>query len=103
MAFIIKFYEPRAPYGEFSNFLVRSIVVNGITWPVGTEQFFQAMKTLDKDMQEYIRTKLSRPGQIKNFCSPGGSMGPMRADWDESLPGLSDKQIEFWRDRKSVV
>ena len=103
MAFIIKFYEPRAPYGEFSNFLIRSIVVNGVTWPIGTEQFFQAMKTLDTDMQEHIRTKLTRPGQIKNFCS-------REAAWARCVPtgtsrSLSERraECEFFSDDKGLV
>ena len=100
---VIKFYEVGAPYGELSNFYVRSIVVNSLTWPVGVEQAFQAMKTLDKDMQEYIRIKLTRPGQIKNFCSPGGGMGPMRPDWEHSVQGLDAAALQVFTDDRGLV
>jgi predicted NAD-dependent protein-ADP-ribosyltransferase YbiA (DUF1768 family) len=99
----IKFYHVHEPYGEFSNFLVRPIDVNDLTWPVGTEQFFHAMKTKDAAMQEHIRTKLSRPGQIKNFCGPGGGMGTLREDWDYSVQGLAPELIERFSDEQGIV
>lgn len=79
----IKFYHSQEPYGELSNFYVRSIVVGGVTWPVGTEQYFQAMKTQDDAIQEHVRTKLTRPGQIKNYCS---TQITLRPDWEDSVP-----------------
>jgi predicted NAD-dependent protein-ADP-ribosyltransferase YbiA (DUF1768 family) len=100
---VIKFYEARGPYGEFSNFYVRSIVVNNLTWPIGTEQYFQAMKSDDPDVHEYVRTKLSQPGQIKNWCSPGGAGNiTLRADWEESVQ-VGDELRKRFSDGQGVV
>lgn len=40
----ISFYEPKAPYYEFSNFYkCKNLVIEGTTW-ITTEQYFQAQK-----------------------------------------------------------
>ena len=98
-----KFYHVQGPLGILSNFLIRPITVEGIVWPVGTEQFFQANKTQDAAMREHIRTKLTRPGQIKNFCSPGGGMGPLRPDWEYAVSGLAPEVIARNSDERGVV
>lgn len=103
MSATIKFYEAHGPYGEFSNFYVRAITINGIVWPVGTEQYFQAMKSMDPDVQEFVRTKLVRPGQIKRWCSPGGNgQLQLRSDWDESVP-VGPKLVEQFSDSEGIV
>lgn len=100
---VIKFYHAKDLYGEFSNFYVRPIVINGITWPVGTEQYFQAMKSEDEEVQEFVRTKLVRPGQIKNWCSPGGAGNlTLRPDWDTSVP-VTPALTERFSDAQGVV
>jgi predicted NAD-dependent protein-ADP-ribosyltransferase YbiA (DUF1768 family) len=95
----IKFYDSKEPYGEFSNFYVRSIVTNGLEWPVGVEQFFQAMKSEDPDIQEHVRTKLTRPGQIKNYCS---NQVALRSDWEYVVP-VPDRLEGQFRDEQGVV
>lgn len=96
----LKFYESKGPYGEFSNFFVRSIVVDNLQWPVGTEQFFQAMKSDDPDVREYVRTKLSRPGQIKNFCT---NQVKLRADWELVVEVGPQLEVHFSDERGLVV
>lgn len=105
---VIKFYEARAPYGEFSNFYVRPITIGPpvappVIWPVGTEQYFQAMKSMDPRVHEHVRTKLTRPGQIKNWCSPGGAGNVrLRDDWENSMD-VSDEQRRRLSDDRGVV
>ncbi len=103
MPTVIKFYHAKEPYGEFSNFYVRPIVVGNLNWPVGSEQYFQAMKSDDPDVQEFVRTKLSRPGQIKNWCSPGGAGSlTLRADWEDSVT-ITAKLVEQFSDDQGIV
>ena len=100
---VIKFYGRNNPYGEFSNFYVRPIVIENVTWPVGTEQYFQAMKSEDPDVQEHIRTKLTRPGEIKDYCSGGAGKVKLRADWDASIMGLSPEALKLFTDEQGLV
>lgn len=96
---IIKFYEARAMYGEFSNFFVRPIIINGVTWPIGTEQYFQAMKSDDPEVQEHVRTQLTRPGQIKNYCT---NQITLRPDWEHSVQ-VTDELRERFSDEQGTV
>ncbi len=50
----IKFYSVAEAYGEFSNFALFPIKINGKTWQT-TEHYFQAQKFEDKDYQEKIK------------------------------------------------
>jgi predicted NAD-dependent protein-ADP-ribosyltransferase YbiA (DUF1768 family) len=97
---VIKFHLPRGPYGEFSNFYVRPIVVENLNWPVGTAQFYQAMKLANDDAQEHVRTKLSQPGQVRSYCS---QQTQLRADWEDSVSGLSPKALETFTDDSGLV
>ncbi len=50
----IRFYSERAEWGEFSNFALYQIKMNGKVWP-SSEHYFQAQKFEDKNDQEKIR------------------------------------------------
>lgn len=50
----IKFYSETAQWGEFSNFALYPIKLNGKTWPT-TEHYFQAQKFEDKTYRSKIR------------------------------------------------
>lgn len=74
----IKFYRPREPFGEFSNFSRHPIKLDGYTWKT-TEHYFQA--------QKYINT--SRFEMIANAATPkeAAELGrdrsvPLRKDWE---------------------
>lgn len=51
----IKFYSEKAKWGEFSNFALYPIKINGVVWPT-TEHYFQAQKFEDKTYVSKIRT-----------------------------------------------
>ena len=55
----IKFYSEKGQWGEFSNFSLHQVKLNGKTWPT-SEHYFQAQKFEDKNYQEKIR-KCSSP------------------------------------------
>ncbi|WP_299674626.1 NADAR family protein [uncultured Dokdonia sp.] len=54
----IKFYSEKAQWGEFSNFSLYQVKLNGKTWPT-SEHYFQAQKFDDKNYQEKIRKSAS--------------------------------------------
>lgn len=71
--------------GEYSfllNFYEHPIDYRGKIWPT-SEHAYQAMKTLDKDEQEKVRTQ-STPGQSKR----SGRQVTLRSDWE-------DVKVEF--------
>lgn len=51
---IIKFYSEKAEWGEFSNFALYPLKINGKTWAT-SEHYFQAQKFENKTYQEKIR------------------------------------------------
>jgi len=95
----IKFYYPNEEFGEFSNFYVRPIEVNGVVWPVGTESYFQAMKSDDPKVQEYIRTQFTRPGQVKRYCH---EQVALRLDWENSVE-IGPKLMAIYSDTEGLV
>ncbi|PWJ33116.1 NADAR family protein [Sediminitomix flava] len=54
----IKFYSEKAKWGEFSNFALYPIKINGKVWST-SEHYFQAQKFEDKTYQEKIRKSAS--------------------------------------------
>lgn len=92
----IKFYHPKDPYGEFSNFFIRAITIEGLIWPT-TEHYFQAMKSEDPKVQEHIRT-LGSPGKAKNY---GNEQLTLREDWEDIVG--DEKLGDLFRDEQGVV
>ncbi len=54
----IKFYSQHQKWGEFSNFALYPVKMNGKTWPT-SEHYFQAQKFDNKSYQEKIRKSAS--------------------------------------------
>jgi ribA/ribD-fused uncharacterized protein len=54
----IRFYAVSDPYGEFSNFALYPIKLDGVTWAT-VEHYFQAQKFDDKAYQDKIRNAAS--------------------------------------------
>lgn len=95
----ILFYLKSDPYPEFSNFYVRPIVVGDTLWEVGTEQYYQAMKSLDPAVQEHVRTQLKTPREIKNYCT---TQLVLRPDWDSPVD-VAPVLIEHFLDERGLV
>ena len=51
---IIDFYSRSRPYGEFSNFALFPIFVDGQWWPT-SEHYYQAMKYEEKDLIAWVQ------------------------------------------------
>ncbi|EQC44028.1 NADAR family protein [Bacteriovorax sp. Seq25_V] len=75
---ILDFYSTKTAYGEFSNFALFPITINGVLWPT-SEHYYQAHKYEAADLQEWVRQapspyEAAMRGRDKNI--------PKRADWD---------------------
>lgn len=102
----IRFYEPKQPYYEFSNFYLSPFKLDGVKWPT-TEHYFQAAKFKDVGYREIIRSA-NTPNKafiLANQKKKGGYIGnwklnptdkrtlnelidahkhvKLRADWDD--------------------
>lgn len=79
---MILFYEPLNAYGYFSNFSRHGIDLDGKHWPT-SEHYFQAMKSLERVVQERIRGART-PGQAARL----GRATRLRPEWDQPIdPG----------------
>jgi N-glycosidase YbiA len=78
MSRAIYFYAKDELFGEFSNFALFGIEMDGKWWPT-VEHYFQAQKFLDADYQEKIR----KTHAAKEAANLGRSRKlPIRGDWE---------------------
>ncbi len=80
---VINFYQQgQIPYGIFSNFPMRPIVIDGATWN-SSEIYFQAKKFVGTEHEALVAAAAD--------SQTAADMGrertrPLRADWDQPLP-----------------
>jgi len=74
---MIQFWRTVDEYGFLSNFSHHPVEINGKRWPT-TEHYYQAMKSLDEDVQEKIRKQKSPKKSKTLACSI-----ELREDWEE--------------------
>ncbi|NOT79812.1 MAG: NADAR family protein [Bacteriovoracaceae bacterium] len=75
---ILDFYSIKNSYGEFSNFALFPLVIDGVSWPT-SEHYYQAHKYLEPELIEKVRLastpmEAAKMGRDPNF--------PKRSDWD---------------------
>ena len=75
---ILDFYSVKDAYGEFSNFALFPIVIDGVDWPT-SEHYYQAHKYTDPEIMEKVRRaktpmEAALMGRDPNI--------PKREDWD---------------------
>jgi predicted NAD-dependent protein-ADP-ribosyltransferase YbiA (DUF1768 family) len=77
---MIQFYDPRQPYGYFSNFSRHALTLDGKSWPT-SEHYFQAMKYWPHrlDLVEQVRLA-ERPSKAAELGR--SRIYPMREDWE---------------------
>lgn len=85
----INFYSRSAVYGEFSNFALFPVWVDGKWWPT-SEHYYQAMKYTDEKLQDWVRApadplESANRGRHKNV--------PKRPDWEEVKDGFMEKAV----------
>ncbi|MFA6237694.1 MAG: NADAR family protein [Bacteriovorax sp.] len=81
---VLDFYSVKNAYGEFSNFALFPITIEGIMWP-SSEHYFQAQKFFDPALKERVRTAATpflaaQIGRDPNL--------PLRKDWSEVKDGV---------------
>jgi N-glycosidase YbiA len=86
---IIDFYDAWNPYGEFSNFALFPISLEGKWWPT-SEHYYQAHKYTDPKLQEWVRiapTPMDAAirGRDKSF--------PKRDDWETVKESFMEKAV----------
>ena len=74
---MITFWRTTDKYGAFTNFSPHPVSIDGKKWPT-TEHFYQAMKTLDPDLQEQVRN-CPTPKLAKTLAKTL----PLRENWEE--------------------
>lgn len=99
----IKFYEPKAPYYEFSNFFVAPFVLDGETW-MTTEHYYQAAKFSEQhpDYAALIRA-CSTPGKCFVLAQQK-CKGGYAAKWMVN-PDTGDRRLlnDLVREHKDTV
>ena len=86
---VIRFYAENQSYGEFSNFYLREVRIDGKQWPT-TEHYFQAQKFDQKAYQEKIRkanspmkaAELGRSRKVK-----------LKSNWDRQKDNVMYKAV----------
>ena len=86
---ILDFYSVKDPYGEFSNFALFPIFLDGKWWP-SSEHYYQAQKFFEEDLQELIRNCKTPYEAAKTARDPNM---PLREDWDEVKDGVMLKVV----------
>lgn len=86
---ILDFYSRSKAYGEFSNFALFPITVDGKLWPT-SEHYYQAHKYSDPKLQEWVRlgdtpVEAAKRGRDKSK--------PKRKDWDQVKDGIMEKAL----------
>ena len=86
---ILDFYSVKTPYGEFSNFALFPLFMDGKFWP-SSEHYYQAQKFLTEDLQELIRNAKT-PFEAATIAR--GKEMPVRDDWDDIKDGIMEKVV----------
>ncbi len=85
----IKFYSVNDEFGEFSNFSLHEIVLDGERWPT-SEHYFQAQKFADPAVRKRIRACRSpmdaaRMGRDRKLA--------LRRDWESAKDNVMHKAV----------
>lgn len=86
---ILDFYSRKNPYGEFSNFALFPIEVDGKIWPT-SEHYYQAHKYQGPELREWVRQakdpwESAQRGRDKSKVK--------RKDWDQIKDQIMEKAL----------
>lgn len=82
----LDFYSTKEPYGEFSNFALYEVVIDGKTW-MTSEHYYQSQKYTDSELQEWVR---SAPTPMEAALRGRAPAKPKRPDWEQ----IKDEAME---------
>jgi ribA/ribD-fused uncharacterized protein len=81
---ILDFYSVKDLYGEFSNFALFPIFMDGLLWP-SSEHYYQAQKFFEPELKELIRNAKTPFLAAQMARDP---KMPLRDDWDDVKDGI---------------
>lgn len=85
----LDFYSRSKPYGEFSNFALFPVFVDGEWWPT-SEHYYQAQKYLTRELQAWVQAA-STPEEAA--ARGRDTTHPKREDWDEYRNEVMEKAV----------
>ncbi len=86
---LLDFYSVKDAYGEFSNFALFPLILDGKDW-TSSEHYFQAQKFLDPEIQEKIRDAKT-PYDAAVLARAKGM--PVREDWKEVRDEIMERVV----------
>lgn len=85
----VDFYSRRAAFGEFSNFALFPIEIDGVNWPT-SEHYYQAHKYNDPKLREWVR-QADRPYEAAKRGRD--KTKPKRKDWSQTKDAIMEKAL----------
>lgn len=85
----LDFYSTKAPYGEFSNFADYPVFLDNKWWPT-SEQYYQAHKYTDVELQEWVRSASTPMEAALRGRAPDK---PKRTDWELVKDDVMEKAV----------
>ena len=85
----VDFYSRRDAFGEFSNFALFPIEIDGVMWPT-SEHYYQAYKYNEPELREWVRAakkpyEAAQRGRDKSK--------PKRKDWKQAKDAIMEKAL----------
>ena len=86
---VLNFYETEDPYGEFSNFALFPVYVDGEWWKT-SEHYYQAHKYDREDLIHWVQ---AAPAPMEAALRGRDKNIPKRADWDQRKDEFMEKAV----------
>lgn len=86
---VLEFYSRSKPYGEFSNFALFPVFVDGKWWGT-SEHYYQAQKYESAELVDWVNSAETPEEAAKRGRD---ETHPKRADWDEVKDAVMEKAV----------
>lgn len=86
---ILDFYSTKDPYGEFSNFALYAIFIDGEWWKT-SEHYYQANKYIDPELVKWVQ---SADTPMEAALRGRSSLHSKRSDWNEVKDLVMEKAV----------
>lgn len=96
---ILDFYSVKQPFGEFSNFALFPIVIEGVEWAT-SEHYYQAHKYVDPIMRERVR---QAPSPYEAAQMGRDPQIPKREDWLEVKDSVMETAVRAKFDQHEIL
>ncbi|WP_295902740.1 NADAR family protein [uncultured Bdellovibrio sp.] len=86
---VLDFYSTKDPYGEFSNFALFPVFVDGEWWPT-SEHYYQAHKYENIELQKWVQ---SAPTPMEAALRGRDKNIEKRSDWEQRKDEFMEKAV----------